>query len=180
LKLSLGWRSKENWAGDIYVSGDLLLLALGGTGRHWNEIVASIGFLVGALLLSKNGHRPEWFAGLTASAIPCLILANLQALASGIPSIWLGTILFSLGQSFGGLSIPLSATFGVSPSHWIRNTLGRPRQTMGMVAILGKIPLLYGSAMGGRWGLLSVYALWILGDLLVACSSPIKNAEACP
>jgi hypothetical protein len=180
LNISLGWRSKENWAGDVYVAGDLLLFALGGMGRHWYEIVASIGFLIGGLLFSKYGHRPVWFAGITASAIPCLILANLQALASGIPSIWLGTILFALGQGFGGLSIPLNARFGVSPSCWIRNTLGRPRRTMGTVAILGKIPLLYGSAMYGRWGFLSVYALWILGDLLVACSSPIKNAEACP
>ena len=180
MNLSLGWRSKEQWAGDVYVSGDLLLFALGGMGRHWYEIVASIGFLVGGLLFSKNGHRPEWFAGLTAAAIPFFFLANLQGLASGIPSIWLGTILFSLGQGFGGLSIPLSATFGTSPSRSLRNTLGRPRRIMGAVAILGKIPLLYGSAGYGRWGLLSVYALWILGDLLVAGSSAIVKAEVLP
>ena len=156
-----------------------------------HKIVGAMAFIGSGVIYSLRGNDDRWVAaaallgaaGMVATNFPVINLA-MQTLQTTAPTTFFSTIGFVTGNAFGALKPLLETKFKNAKNIIVKNTLGKPRSTMGVLSASSKACLFYDAVANRKIVFAAVLALWITGDYFVTKStqprktSSRKNAQS--
>ncbi len=180
-------RNPAVWAGWIFLTGNLSLLALGGWKADWSELVASLLWITASECLRRSGTYPMAFpVGCVLSSV-AIVFTNYDQLRlidwpilfagrSPATETLIGTILFVIGNGFfGAFSRPLFNRFHPSGNALTRLTLGRPLMLTGLLSAVSLLPILRDAIAARNIPLSAIFVAYLVGEALIAISSPDRE-----
>ncbi len=174
-------------AGDLFLTGNSILLLRGGVGLNMFDVASSMLFFTAASLYTFYGNHPvATRAALLSAAVAmgALWTGAEDGKTTAVEQAGFGLYIFSqiFGAKVRGYA-PDSKPGRPAALKAADAVFSRPLRTTGILAAISKLPMIYGSVdkiyhnndRANSAAFLLIAGLWLAADIATLCAGQIRN-----